>query len=841
MIEGESEVRIMPQRYEILDFSTHMPIRCTMQQIGNIETHIHDFFEIIFLLSGQCRVLVDGQLSVLGPEDVIAVNSHTPHELHSAECVLISVQFMQSMFEQTLPEPKHPEFLCNSALQGDSAAFQTIRRLIARLVKNNADRQLGYELRNWSLIYELMDVMYNNFRLDSGDVRAERNYRYAARIGKITSIINRHYTENFTLSQLAEEVHLSAPYLSKFFDQHFGMSFLAYLTQLRLGRAVKALETSEDTIEVISAESGFPNSHAFVQAFKRSYGILPSIYRRQSREHEPAAATSPLPVLEQHDYMAGLKKYLDVPAVAARPEQVISCSAQCSAKAQLQSLRHSWRTMTGVACARDILFSDVQEMLRRARRELGFAYVKFGGIFSDEMRVYSENANGAPVYSFTYVDKALDFLLSEGLRPAIQLSFMPRLLAKDPKHYLFNDLVSEPKSVDAWAALVSALMCHLLSRYGSAEVERWLFSVWHQPDTPQSLYGFSSDAAFYEFYRATWRAVKSCDGALRLGTPPTFYIARVNYTNWYRPFLDWCRENGCMPDFLNFNFYDTSLSDRGNGQELFGFVRSMTLGEDPNGLQNFVTQAVSEAHAAGVADLPIYLSEWNTSPSQQDLLNDTCFKACYIVRSILENYDRIDSFCYWSLTDWMGEGALPRELFFGGLGLFTVNGLPKASYFAFALLRRLGDTLIGRGDGWFATRRGESIQVLMYNYRHFSRLYARGERFDMTFTDRYTPFSPEQSMDAHLTLTDVENGEYIVRETIVNRRHGSAFDQWLAMGALEPEAPEELSLLAANSLPAYRKYRATARRHTLELDAMLEMLEVRLITIDRANLRPARA
>ena len=92
--------------------------------------------------------------------------------------------------------------------------------------------------------------------------------------------------------------------------------------------------------------------------------------------------------------------------------------------------------------------------------------------------------------------------------------------------------------------------------------------------------------------------------------------------------------------------------------------------------------------------------------------------------------------------------------------------------------------------------------IFIYNYRHFSRLYAQGERFDMTFTDRYTPFSPEQSLDVHISLTDMDDGDYIVRESIINRRSGSAFDRWVDFGALEP-------------------------------DAMLDMLEVRLLEITR--------
>ncbi len=179
----------------------------------------------------------------------------------------------------------------------------------------------------------------------------------------------------------------------------------------------------------------------------------------------------------------------------------------------------------------------------------------------------------------------------------------------------------------------------------------------------------------------------------------------------------------------------------------------------------------------------------------------------------------------------MGEAPQPKELFFGGLGLFTANGIPKASYHVFPLLRALGDTLLGTGEGWFVTRRGDDFQILLYHYRHFSRLYAKGERFDMTFTDRYTPFSPEQMLDVHLSIRDAGDAEYMVTETSVSRRSGSSFDQWVAMGAVEPEAQSELENLAARSVPTISKYVLSAENGTLRLDAMLDLLEVRLIEI----------
>ncbi len=820
----------MHNHYEIANFETYMPLRCILHRIGYIPSHKHDYFEINLILSGSCTMVVEDKSYRLGAEDVISVDPHTPHELRGSDCVLICVQFEQSPFVQLLPEPQHPHFFCNSAVQGNNAAFDAIRTLIARLVKNNADKQQGYELRNCSYIYEFMDVMYNNFRINRTKAQDMQEHRYSVRIAQISRLIQEHHTQNLSLSQLAEMVHLSAPYLSKFFDQHFGMTFLTYLTRVRLNHAVNLLLTSDKIIEDISAESGFPNSHAFVQAFKREYSVLPSVYRRQNREKKQ---DRPVPLsVEQHDYMAGLRKYLEPTHSASAATNAISCNIRLQAEGETKALKHTWRNIMTVGRASDLLMGDIQALVRRMKREIGFRYIKFSGLLSDDMHLYTRNAAGA-VYSFTYVDKLFDFLLEIGLKPIVQLSFMPSALAKDPGRNLFGHLVSEPADLSAWRELVQAVTAHLLDRYGEDEVRSWHFCVWSQPDTPQSLFGFSSNEAFYEFYRQTWLAVKSCSRHLSFGTPPTFYIAENDYENWYIPFLRWCRKNGCMPDFLNFHYYDTTLvKNAADSKDLFGFVYSMTLRSIPDGFRNFVSQVRSEREKLGLRAMPIFLTEWNNTPSQQDLLNDTCFKSCYIVKNILENYDKLDGFGYWSLTDWMGEAPLPQEQFFGGLGLFTVNGIPKASYYALWLLKQLGGSFVGSGDGWFATRQGQKYAVMLYNYRHFSHLYALGERFDMTFTDRYTPFDPVQSLDVHLALQAIPDGDYLVRETIVNRRSGSAFDRWIEMGGLELDSPQEYRTLEALSVPQCSKYLCTAKNGTLEISAMLDMLEVRLITIE---------
>ena len=497
------------------------------------------------------------------------------------------------------------------------------------------------------------------------------------------------------------------------------------------------------------------------------------------------------------------------------------------------TLLHTWKKMMTVGRASDVLICDVQKMLTQIQETVGFEYIKLCGIFSDDLHIYNETASKVPVYSFSYLDKILDFVIVNHLKPWLQLSYMPEKLAKYPNRRLFGANVSQPHSVSAWCQLVHEFLLHITDRYGLDTIKTWKFGLWNQPNTSSDLFGFTNENDFFLFYKSTYDCIKDFCPDIEFSLPPTYYIVGESYENWYLNFLEWCKKNSCLPDCLSFTYYDTKMiSDKNHSKESFGFVYAMSLSESPDGLKDFVMQVLRERRQLGLGNMPIYLSEWNNTPSQQDLLNDTCFKSCYIVKNILENYDRLDSFTYQALTDLMADDALPNKLFFGGLGLFTANGIPKASYYAYTLLRQLGDQFLGRGDGYFITRKHNSYQIMLYNYKHFNYLYANGERFDMTETDRYTVFADSDPVTIELCLSNIPQGTYKISETYVNRTHGSSYDQWVSMGGLELTTPYEFDLLKKASSPGFhQKLMHIASDETLRLNAELELLEIRLIQI----------
>jgi beta-xylosidase len=227
----------------------------------------------------------------------------------------------------------------------------------------------------------------------------------------------------------------------------------------------------------------------------------------------------------------------------------------------------------------------------------------------------------------------------------------------------------------------------------------------------------------------------------------------------------------------------------------------------------------------------LYLTSWNSSISHNELLNDTVFKAAYIAKNILENYDSLESFGYWQLSDLNEEVKMKNQLFHGGQGLFTYNRIKKSHYYVFQMLSALGNSFLEKGDGYFISTDGYSFQIILYNYQHYSKLYASGELFDMTFKNRYTPFPKQNNLKVILPLTNLSETTYQLTETIVNKYHGSSFDKWLELGGLPLDNIKDIEYLKSVSLPRIHKKVVNTENNSLTITAELEPHEVRLIEI----------
>lgn len=702
-------------------------------------------------------------------------------------------------------------------------------------MKVNSSESAENAYFNRSVIYALFYELSQNFKTDDAPVQS---IKYIERLNTIIQYIEEHYKEGLTFKQIADAHHFSVPYLSSFFKRYLGVNFQTYYNDFRLERAVNELLHSDNSIEQIAANNGYPNPRAFVSSFKVKYNTLPSIYRKSA----PAVSTEPTDdgfddALDKKSAMFLLTKYLpkntdNEQAAIERLDVKTTSPEKISLNTPGIPLKHTFRKFTSVGRAKELLLADVQKMLTEFQTEIGFEFIKFHGLLSDDMLVYTEDEQGNPKYSFVYIDKAFDFLLSIGLKPLIQFSFMPKALALNPERTAFSSpyVLSMPKSMQKWKDLIAALTNHLIERYGFNKVKDWLFCCWNEPDTSVNLFGFQNDEEYYELYKATYETVKAIDKRLSFGSPSLLISYNINQ-QWCKRYIDWCTQNNCLPDFMNIHYYDNDFSDESFEGHRPAHPLHSRLNRDENSFSKCIVKTKNMFERWGIGNLPIYLTEWNLTVSHRNLLNDTCFKSCYLAKNLLENYDELDSFGYWVLTDMIEETLPSKEQFHGGLGLYTYSGIKKPHYYTFRFLNKLGNRLIAKGNGYFITKLHRKIQIIAYNYEHFNHLFAQGETFDMQFTERYTPFNKLGVMELSLELCDLKTDLCTVREHIVNQTFGSAFDEWIRMGA-QPLSTNDIDYLKSVSVPKLYVRKEIVENNTITYNASLEPLEIRFIEIE---------
>lgn len=827
---------MIDERYEIIEFSPRIPVKIFMHKLGTVTKHWHKSIELLLVLEGEMDITMDGETSHLKSEDIILINSNTIHDIKANNAVMIALQLKLEAFASLHTDIENLVFDCNSTKDKNMERYQGIQFTISRMIQGNAYRSEGTDYKNYSLTYYLISELLDYFKVAATDA-IKTKQKHAVRLTRIVNYINDHYKDNFSLSDLAEAENLSVPYLSNFFDKHMGIKFSQYYTNVKLEHAVTDLIKTNDSIETIAMNNGFTEYHAFVRAFKKKYDMLPNAYRKERKKKDvniQASNNFNYLLVEPSKYLHLLTKYLpadeqpfhETPRKAG--ETILNTTVSVSNIEK--KLTHNFKKFITVGRAKELLNRDIQNMLIDIQNNIGYEYIKFHGILSDDMMVCTRNDDGLQ-FRYTLVNMAFDFLLSIGLKPLVQLSFMPLALASNPNKNVcqapFN--TSPPADMTEWNMLIKDFTKHLITRYGREEVSKWPFCVWNEPETSKKMFGFDDNITFFNFYKNTFDTVKEVFPEIKFGSPSVLSMNDGVSQSWVTLFLKWTEKNNCKPDFMNIHYYSDIIPK--NVDEFI--LSKATASQFPKNTDDFslyIKKMKKTFHSVGINDVPIYMTEWNFTLSHRNLISDTCFKACYILKNLLENYDQLDSFGYWCLTDLLEENSLPEELFHGGLGIYTMNGLRKSVFYAFYFANMLGNDMIGSGEGYFITKKRNSYQIITYNYIHYGDLFASGEAFDITQTSRYSPFNMTKQMSASINLSDIENGRYEVKEYYVNTNKGSAFDLWVDFGGI-PLTPKDTELLKGLCVPGFHIDYREIVDGSLEYNTLLEPLEMRFTEI----------
>jgi xylan 1,4-beta-xylosidase len=459
---------------------------------------------------------------------------------------------------------------------------------------------------------------------------------------------------------------------------------------------------------------------------------------------------------------------------------------------------HVWEHTVGSDHAPIALRADWQAQMRKCRAELGFEHVRFHGSLSDAMGTLICHKEEL-LYSFFNVDQVFDFLLSIGVRPFVELSFMPEALASG-HHTVFRyqGNVTPPKDYGEWAILIRKLVQHWIERYGLREVRRWYFEVWNEPNLVHFWTGTQQD--YFTLYRHTVEAIKRLDGSLRVGGPATAQNA------WIVEFVEFCEQHDLPLDFVSTHYYPT---------DAFGEIGADTETQLANAARDVMRERAQQSRKQA-GGRPLYYTEWNVSSNPRDPFHDQPFAAAYATRIVMSVASLVQGYSFWTFSDIFAENYFPSIPFHGGFGLLNLHGIAKPVYRAFELLHHLGTDLF-LVDG---THRTLDAWVV-----------GRGQDATVLITNHAQPRQPISTELVTITLTNARPpvAGYLRR---IDDRHANPDRAWKDMHEPDYLTPSEVDHLKAVSqvVPEPVDWRYEAR--TLHLDIDLPPHAVAAITIE---------
>lgn len=809
----------MEKNFEYIYFENNFPIKAFVHRINNFKLHWHNQIEILYVVKGSIHVTIDGKTFTLNKDDMIFINQGEIHSTNHTDedNLIIAIQIMdseQGYFYNLKNLYFNPTVFFNDQ-RSNRLPRETLHSYIVQIMWEYNKKAPGFENVIISLMNSFIACLIRNYYLTSQPEKAPVAKSDLERLTNVLRYLKDHYSEKISLMDIAEKEHISYYYLSHFFKTTAGITFQEYLKNFRLDKSLKQLTDSEKSITDIAYECGFPNIKAYSNAFREKFDMLPTEYRKKfSSEASDSKETAKEEILLGNENKLRYNSlnneedlsiiFSDMPAENfAESSQSIGVDRKniaVDSAASGTALHKYWNTLTTFGRASECLREDLRLQLKELKNSIDFKYIRFHGIFNDEMMVVNKRDNGEIVYNWSYVDSVFDFLMSIGIRPFIGLSFMPPLFASSSNSvFWWKGNISQPKDINLWTDLVKALIIHCLNRYGEEEVSTWYAEVWNEPDYKDVFYeGTRED--YFKFYKCTAEAIRSVFPRIKIGGPALTHI-QFRHNNWIKDFCEYCADNAVPLDFISFHIYsDESDIYMKKDENLFP-VNKIRNFHSEDIVREMIDYHMQTARSIIKSDIEFHVTEWNICPKPRFLVRDTSLMAPYIIRTVLGSLNTVNSLGFWTSSDIMEELRAPISPFHGGLGLINKDGIKKPGFYAYYFLSKLGDTVLDQGKDYIITRQGSSYQILCFNFNKFDSLASNGNFSMEDEKNRYLIFEKQPTKNFNFTFQNI-SGLYKEVRLELNRENGSAFDEWLKMGMPENMNRSEIDYLKNKAVPS---------------------------------------
>jgi len=425
--------------------------------------------------------------------------------------------------------------------------------------------------------------------------------------------------------------------------------------------------------------------------------------------------------------------------------------------------------------------------------------------------VFSLDANGKPVYNFTITDQTFDAYLKAGVKPMVELGFMPKDLASTvpgvnayqlhyPDQTMAGASNNPPKDYAMWGELARKYTQHLVERYGRQQVSTWYFEVWNEPDI---IYWHGSPADYFKLYDYAVAGVRAALPGAMVGGPASTGPASPKAAEFLDSFLKHCLNDKSAADGKPVPLDFISFHPKGHPSLVDGHVRM--------GLSNELK--ASEAGFQIVAkypqfiQLPIILSEadpegcagCSMKVNPANAYRNGPLYASYTATAIKALFDLQDrsKVNLLAMLSWSFE--FENKDYFEGFRTLATNGVDKPVLNLFRMVGLISgdrvttsstgqvplDTILKSGvrqspdvDA-LATRSAHEAAVLLWNY--------------------HDDDAPAPDAEVHVTVSGIPAAvkSVLLEHYRIDETHSNSYTVWKAMGSPQSPTPEQYAKLKA--------------------------------------------
>lgn len=412
--------------------------------------------------------------------------------------------------------------------------------------------------------------------------------------------------------------------------------------------------------------------------------------------------------------------------------------------------------------------------LKMAQQSIHFKYIRGHGLFCDDVGIYREcemDGEIYPFYNFTYLDRIMDTYLENGIRPFLELGFMPeKLKTGDKTVFYWKGNVTPPVSYEKWAELITVTLNHLIERYGREEVITWPIEVWNEPNI---VFWAGTMEEYFMLYDYSAGAIKKVDPRIQVGGPG---ICGVETEKWLRSFFEHCIQNDSPLDFITRHCY-TADQQTNRGHYIYHTLN------DPS----YMIEELKETRRimndySYIADMPLHITEFNSSYVPICPVHDMDFHAAYIARILSEAGEYADSYSYWTFSDVFEELDVPKSVFHGGFGLITLNSIKKPTFYAFEFFSKAGKELLYRDENLVITKNEDKYVIIGWNYHDVKE-------------------GKEYSDETYVLLLPAIGEQAISVKKEVGGQNANPMQTWSNLGKPRSLNKEQLDILKASAEP----------------------------------------